>query len=190
MRKFGKTAVILMMVLGLATACNHNSNSANSHDQAASAQALSSADQSQPVPFFPWSQIRQNLIEIEAAQANTTLTTSFFMNFGADPILGCPSVGFPIHATDQITNPSQAVRQGVGKGNYVDGVVGQIDPTKIYTGQSTGTHVICVSTTGKPYDAYWEGYVMTITGEAGWDYTKHGVAQVTNPTGGFSVGKK
>lgn len=49
-----------------------------------------------PVPEFRYSQIRQNLIEITQAQAQaeTTQTTSFFFNLGADaPIMVCPSSG-------------------------------------------------------------------------------------------------
>lgn len=59
--------------------------------------------QAQPIPSYNWSQLRQNLIEIETAQANTTATTSFmFLLAGvgeSGPMVhSCPSIGFPIPA--------------------------------------------------------------------------------------------
>lgn len=179
---------------GLATAalilgaCGNNgvSKGAGQEHQVA-AQQLQTFDQTQPIPSFTSSQLRQNLIELETAQANTTQTTSFFFNLGvADPIQSCPSIGFPIAADTQLTNPNQIVRQGFGGGNYADGVIGNIDPTGVYTGQTTGTYVICISDQGQAYANYWEGYVQTVTGPARWNSITHHVELVGPPSAKFT----
>jgi hypothetical protein len=134
----------------------------------------------QPVPIFEWSQLRQNLIEIETAMARTTQTTSFFFNLGvANPISQCPSIGYPIPATFQLTNPFQAVTNGA--------VIAQMESTGVYTGETSGTHVLCVASSGKAYDSYWEGFVYTVTGAAEW---RDGQAVlIGEPTVDFTIGR-
>ena len=39
-------------------------------------------------------------------------------------------------------------------------------PTGIYTGDSSGTYVICVDAKGEAYARYWEGYVQAVSGPA------------------------
>lgn len=131
---------------------------------------LSQFLQSQPVPQFNYSQLRQNLIEIETAQANSTATTSFmFLQSGAGAtgplVMWCPSIGFPIPATYQLTAPE-------GKLQDHSLMVPQLESTGVYTGDTTGTYVICVGADGKPFAFYHEGFVSTVTGPAHWDITK------------------
>lgn len=155
--------LILVTVLALA-ACS-STPTAVKEDQDSAARQLDRLNSVQPVPEFSWSQIRQNLIEITMAQAETTQTTSFFFNVGVEmPVSSCPSIGFPIPTTAQLTNPDQAIR--VYKGGSE--VISQVEQTGIYTGDSTGTYAICVDATGAPYAFYWEGYVGTVSGPAEW----------------------
>lgn len=143
----------------------------------------------QPVPSYSFSQLRQNLREIETAQAEGVQTTSFFFNLGdRDPIQTCPSVGAPIPSTDQITNPQQPLRDNGPPLNNGDGNVtlSQMEPTGVYTGDSTGTYVICVGADGKPYADYWEGYVQTVFGPAEWNYSTHSVELVGPPSFSFT----
>ena len=163
--KFMITAAMLVFA---ATACTGESNSSVSKDETIAEQQLAQFQQAQPVPRFNSSQLRQNLIEIETAQANATLTTSFmFLMAGygtTGPIVSwCPSIGFPIPATYQLTNPEQVV-------GYT--TVSQIEANGVYTGDTTGTYVICVGADGEPYAFYHEGFVSTVTGPAHWDNTK------------------
>jgi hypothetical protein len=139
----------------------------------------------QPVPTFAWSQLRQNLIELETAQADTTATTSFFFNQGvADPITVCPSSGFPIPPSYQLTNPEQISSRSDGSDRVA---VPQIESTGVYTAGSTGTYVICIDGTGDPYAFYWEGFVSTVTGPAQW---KDGQVTLTGkPTVDFTNGQ-
>lgn len=137
-------------------------------------QATESLVNNQPIPHFAYSQLRQNLIELETALANGVQTTSFFMNQGvADPEGVCPSIGAPIANTSQLSNPQQVV-DGSGNNGGGNVTVGQMDPYGIYTpSASSGTFVMCVGADGKPYADYWEGFVRTIFGPAKWNYTTH-----------------
>jgi hypothetical protein len=114
------------------------------------------------------------------------LSTTFFFHMGLpDPYSICPSIGFPISATDQITNPQQLAR--TGGNNSVEGVVSQIDPNGIYSGTTgSGTYVLCLNTQGQTYAVYAEGDVTTMTGAVSWDYQNHRMTNLTNPTGSFS----
>ena len=163
-------AVVVALIIVLA-ACSGDSNSdARQEDEATAAAQLNQFQQAQPVPQFNTSQLRQNLIEIETAQANTTATTSFmFLLAGAGesgPLVHeCPSIGFPIPATYQLTNPDQI--EGNRDGGYV--AIPQLESTGIYTGDTTGTYVMCVGDDGEAFAFYHEGFVATVTGPAHWD---------------------
>lgn len=155
-----------------------SSQSPNEADQATSTRILKGYQNNQPVPVFTYSQLRQNLIEIETAQAQTTQTTSFFFNQGvAAPIMSCPSIGFPIPTTYQLSNPEQLSRHG-GSGGGGNVVLPQVEANGAFTGDSSGTYVICVNAQGQPYASYWEGFVQTVTGPATWS---NGQVQLTGP---------
>lgn len=196
-RKLAKIALSVIAVLGVGgtiTACTSKGTpTAAQKEQQAQNQDTGNLLNNQPVPAFTWSQLRQNTIELENAQANTTQTTTFFFNMGIqDPIQSCPSIGFPIASTTQLTNPNQIVNaflHGYNGGYTAEGVVGNPDPTGVYTGASTGTYVICVAANGKGYADYWEGFVQTVTGSAAWDFTAHRMQPISNPTATFSTGK-
>ena len=142
----------------------------------------------QPLPAFNWSQLRQNLIEIETAQAQGVQTTTFFFNQGVqDPISSCPSIGAPIPTTDQLSNPTKIEHHGeTGGGNIT---TNQMEPNGTYTGDSAGTYVMCVNAQGKAYATYWEGYVQTIFGDATWDKATHQVELKGDPSFKFTKSK-
>lgn len=175
--KSTRLVILITAIIVLAGCASSNSNS---KETAQARQQLGAYEQSQPVPQFAKSQIRQTAIDIENAQAGTTVTTSFFFNQGVqDPISSCASIGFPVASTVQLTNPLAKVP------NH-DLVINQIEPTGVYTGNSTGTYVLCVNAAGKPYAQYWEGFVNTVTGPASWNTTTHQVELTGEPTGGFT----
>lgn len=173
-RVIGAVAVTSTLIFGL-TACNDSDKKSNQKMEQQQANAgISQMLRDQPVPAFGWSQLRQNLIEIETAEANGVQTTSFFFNQGVqDPIMSCPSIGAPIATTTQITNPLQTESHSDTSGGNT--VLNQMDPTGIYSGDSSGTYVMCIDNTGKPYATYWEGYVNTVFGPATWDKGTHQV---------------
>lgn len=183
-----RIAVVSLAVMSLfvASACSQINPSSTEKDQKASQSILDGYQKAQPVPVMDWSQLRQNLIEIETAQAKTTQTTSFFFNQGAvDPVMTCPSIGFPIPSTYQLTNPDQALWGGNGASN----VIPQIEANGVFTGDSAGTYVMCVNAEGKAYAMYWEGFVGTATAAATWDREAHQIKLIGAPTTEFTTKK-
>lgn len=164
MKKFKKSIlVMLVLALGLTAAECDESRDARSKDEAVSEQILADLQRAHPVPQFRRSQLRQNLVELTTAQAETTQTTTFFFNLGVErPISSCPSIGFPIPATMQLTNPEQIAKSY--SGGYA--ILPQVEPTGVFTGDTTGTYVMCVDARGNAYAVYWEGFTQTLTGPA------------------------
>ena len=162
-------ALVGITVAALA-GCSGELSKSVSNDQKATNTQLELYQTNQPVPLYDWSQYRQTILDIEQAQVHGIATTTFFFNQGVQqPIKACPSIGFPVASTAQLTNPSQVVRVNTGNQNWVDGVVGQQEPNGVYTGDSSGTYVVCVASNGIKYVTYWEGYVHTEGGPAHWD---------------------
>ncbi len=185
-------AAILTVFVLTAADCD---GSGDDGDGGAKKQEEKNADQqlsqyliSQPVPQFNWSQLRQNLIEIQTAQANGTATTSFFFNQGIpDPIHACPSIGFAIPATYQLTNPDQITNVDTPGEGGTAVTTGQLEATGVYTADTTGTSVICIDDKGEGYAFYWEGFVSTVAGPAKWNVDTRQVELTGKPTGDFTT---
>jgi hypothetical protein len=191
--KIGGAIVAMLLLIFAMSACSASTTAgqANSADANTSAQILHKMQQAQPVPQFDYSQIRQTLIDAETATAQSTQTTTFFFNQGVtDPVFVCPSIGFPVAATSQITNPDQvsdgANQADTGTGNTT---IAQIDPNGIYSGSSSATYVICVNGQGKAYLHHAEEFAHAISGPATWDYTHHRIQITGDPTFSPKVGK-
>lgn len=184
MRKF--IALILLVVLGVALSACDDRSTGDQAESRTQAQATTNVVQNQPIPVFMRSQMRQNLIEIETAQANGVQSTTFFFNQGVqDPIFVCPSIGTPIAASMSLSNPQQIQYSD----SHGSGVVAQMDPNGVYTGATTGTYVMCIGADGKPFAKYWEGFVDTIFGPAIWDPKTHSEQLVGPPSFNFSRAK-
>lgn len=152
------------------------------NDQITSARALTQYQAAQPAPLFKYSQERETLIDIERLQASDTQTTSFGFNQGVQtPAWSCPSIGVPIASTTQLTNPQQTFNPHDNNDNGDDTVLPEVDPTGVYTGDSTGTYILCVAPNGTDYLQYWEGFVDTVTGPAVWNAAT-GSVQLTGPS--------
>lgn len=159
----GLTAAALLTTAG---SCDGTPNSV-AQDQHTTNSQLDRYQKNQPVPAFDWSQYRQTLIDVESAQVHGVATTTFFFNLGTSkPIKVCPSIGFPVATTSQLTNPEQLIGVPNVSGG---GVVSQQEPNGTYTGQSSGTYVVCVAPNGTKYISYWEGDVQAEGGPAHWD---------------------
>lgn len=143
-------------------ACTHNNNSGAATDQQLVNSQLNTYNRVQPIPRFNYSQYRETLIKVEEAEANGVATTTFFYNMGSNkPVKSCPSIGYPIASTSQLTSPDQA-QWGSGGGVPV----GQMEPNGVFTGDSSGTYVTCVLADGERRIDYWEGWVETEGGPA------------------------
>lgn len=170
---------ILTIIAAAALLSGCTDATAMSNDQKVTNSQLEKYQQVQPVPMYDWSQYRQTVIDVTAAQANSVATTTFMFNMGtADPIDQCPSIGFPVPATAQLTNPEQITWQDGSNSQ----VIPQAEPNGTYTGDSQGTYIVCVASDGTKYIDYWEGSVKTTGGPAHWDYDKHRVVLDGKPT--------
>ncbi len=177
-----KHSAVAMIAVGALTltlgACDTSSGTSGGSTGNAAQNAQQQKDNAQlefvqPIPFFPYSEIRQNLIEIEAIQALGISSTSFVFIQGIDhPVLVCPSQGVPVPATDEMTNPVVPVWNSGSwsQGYAVAGVgVGQQDPVGVFQGDTTGTNGLCLNNAGQPYDIYNEAQYVTVTANAVWN---------------------
>jgi len=114
----------------------------------------------QPIPLFNYSQIRETLISIYEAKTSVVSTWSVVVDHGV-PQFSCPSIGFPIPATQQLTSSTQIGRVDFGNGNRVSGVIDQAEPDGTYTGQTTATYVVCVRPDGEATPIYSESNILT-----------------------------
>lgn len=166
-----------ILAVGLAVAaCSGSAGSGgNAAESATSRQDLSTFEQVQPAPHFPYSDIRQTMIDVQASQALGEQTTSFFFNMGSrDPYFSCPSKGDPVPNTSQLTNPDQIQTTTVPYQGGAAVTTGNIDPNGLYApSASDGTNVMCLTVSGTPYLVYAEGPVTTFNAPAHWDYTTH-----------------
>lgn len=175
-----KTGLVGLAVVGsalTATACSVGSTQttppaaqqASQKEANAQGQDSNNLVNNQGVPVYQFSQERQTLINVEDIQANGENTTTFFFNMGSNTPLGsCASIGMPVASTTELTNPDQQVQQPNGGGyqlNPGDNVLSQMDPTGVYSGDSTGTNVECTGPNG-PYIVYWEGFTYSVSGSA------------------------
>lgn len=183
--------VLAVLVAALAlTACSKNNatNKAQVIEQRQQGIDSYNMDLNQPVPSFNHSVLRQELIDIERAEATGEQSTTFFLNFSDKPEGSCPSLGAPVPVTDQLTNPIQVQKDNVapvhnGGGNVG---IGQEDPSGVYKGDSSGTWIMCVdSNSGKVVPQYWEGNVRVVMGPAVWDNSTNGPKIVGEPSGLF-----
>jgi hypothetical protein len=170
--------IALITVVTLA-GCSSGAPSSVTKDQNQTNTQLNRYQKNQPIPQSDSSQYRQTAIDVELAQIHGVATTSFFFNQGVNkPYEVCPSVGFPVASTSQLTNPEQVVSAP----NNGAATVAQQEPNGVYTGQSTGTYVVCVSSTGQRYVDYAEEFVHTVGGPAHWDNTTSRIVLDGEPT--------
>lgn len=180
-----KKIIIAIAVLGafLLAACEDGGSEAAKQDEEVSEEILADLQKAHPVPKFDRSQLRQNLVEIISAQADTTQTTTFFFNYGVtDPVFECPSIGFPIPATSQLTSPEQTESRR-DRGMVA---VPQVEPTGIYTGDTAATYVICIDANGDAFAHYAEEFVSSVAAPATWDTETKRITLIGSPSFDFS----
>lgn len=192
LRKFAAVFAITVSGFGLAgcSAFGNDSSSTSQANSAASQEANSQGQDStnlinnQPVPVYKFSQARQILIDAQNIEANGENTTTFGLSNNGQLVWHCSSIGMPVPASAQLTNPEQQVVQPDGGGyqqNNGDNTLPQMDPYGIYTGQTTGTYTLCAGSNGHPYLQYWEGYTDSVSGPATFDNTTHQVVMQGTP---------
>lgn len=161
-------ASAVALTVGL-TACTGGPSSAEQKDTNAVNHNFNTMESTQPVPQADRSQVRQTLIDAQDAAIHGVATTTFFYNQGSNvPLMTCPSLGFPVAATDELTNPEKVVWPNSGSNGFT--TMPQGEATGIYTGSaSSGTYVVCVLPDGEKQVDEWEGFVYTAGGAAHFD---------------------
>ena len=107
----------------------------------------------QPPPAFDWSMERYIYAELYKQRNAAVHTYSYVINqFTGKIIRQCASIGFPISAATQLTNPL-TVRNSTA-------VVAQAEPNGLFTpSTSRGTWVMCLAEDGNIQPEYWEADV-------------------------------
>ena len=121
--------------------------------------------QSQPVPVFKWSQDRDNLIQIYRQKATESRNTyTVVRSYGTGEIVWhCASVGFPLPADTQLTNPLKSEWR-TGYQSIAGTGIEQAEPNGLYTSKNTdGTYVLCVDDQGVISPQYTEEKVEAFT---------------------------
>ena len=111
----------------------------------------------QPVPSFNFSLERHMLIEIYKARQRATNTFTVVQSELTGKVLwSCPSMGFPLPYSTQLTNPLQAWWKH-GASEYSSAVLSQQEPNGLFSPpQSEGTWVPCVDDKGRITPVYEE----------------------------------
>jgi len=147
-------AIALLGLVLLLAACDSSDEEARKAEERQAGTQLETYQKVQPVPFYDFSQVRDTLIQIntlliEGRQGFATIVNPLT----GEPIFSCPSVGFPIPADTQVTNPANVAREGA--------VVEQIEPNGTFTSKNTqGTYILCVADGGKAIPVYSEPPVI------------------------------
>jgi hypothetical protein len=162
----------ILLTTGIA-ACMSSGNGSSNGNSITNAQQQKDDTQFayvQPLPFFPFSQIRQTVIEAEAIDALGIASTTFdFVPGIGHPVLVCPSIGVPVPATDELSNPVVAQWSYSGNDGTAGVGVGQEEPDGIFAGDTSGTNGLCVNSGGGQYLNYDEAYDISVTAPAYWD---------------------
>ena len=175
-------ALLVMALVG----CSYGGSEADKREQQISNDLAAGYTINQPIPTAEWSQIRQTLIEIQTMQTDATATFSYFFAPGKEdglPIFQCPSIGDPVPSSFQLTNPEKT--QKYNGGRYV---LPQMEPTGVFSGDTTATNVLCVDAQGRGFKVYWEGQVMSTTTELSFgDAVVGTISNGAEPTAEFTV---
>jgi hypothetical protein len=158
MKKFLVFVAVLLLAFVL-TGCLTTTQS--DIEQSQQAAGVKSITQNQPVPDLGgYSFERQIVIETYLARNSTISTWAYMITMDGKLIEICPSIGYPIPYSTQLTNPQALTyshAEGVG---YVEGAIANPEPNGLYPpGDAAATLVQCVNADGSVSPVYIEWYV-------------------------------
>jgi hypothetical protein len=139
---------------------------ANQREQAAQASITAEAQQTVGMPnIINFNQKKQLKAIIEAFDQPNLITYSYVMSMTGKAVPLCRSQGYGFNEATQFTNPL-AIEWREGHGNdtsWASGVVGQADPTGLYSPTSSaGTLLMCLTTAGKVLPVRSEPDILTL----------------------------
>lgn len=144
--------ILLASIVLVVAACDGGS-SYSSERLAVNAQQNVYA-QAQPAPFFDHSLPRSMLTQLYMAKNKAVATYSYVQSEYTGKVLwSCPSIGYPIPANTQLTNPQTVSYPG----SSAAVAIAQPEPDGLYSSPSTtGTFVMCTGKSGRVEPKYEE----------------------------------
>lgn len=114
----------------------------------------------QPAPVFDWSLERHLLTQLYKARNEAVNTHSAVRDLNGKVYFECDSIGFPIPANTQLTNPETDIYYISSSGTHM--TMPQAEPNGLYSSPSTsGTFVFCLNDDGTVSPSYFEANVET-----------------------------
>jgi len=137
---------------------------ANQREQRAQANLTA---ESQATVGFPnitnFNQKKQLKAIIEAFDQPNLITYSYVMSMSGKAVPLCRSQGYGFNEATQFTNPLAIEWRESGQSGIASGVVGQADPTGLYSpNTSEGTLLMCLTTGGKVLPVRSEPSIITL----------------------------
>jgi hypothetical protein len=153
-------ALVLFLFLVTAGGCDSTPVQTQSEQQQVNDQQ-GVYNTNQPLRKYDYSPEKDELQQIYDSRMKVVNTWTVFYPRNA-PVTMCPSRGFPIPYTTQLTNPMQ-IQSGSGSGSsYAMQAIPQAEPNGLYTGQTSATWVLCIRN-GKITPQYAEEQVHAYT---------------------------
>lgn len=173
-------SLLVGLVLSAGSCDGEGANKASKEEKKATGDQMNILIEAQPPLRVQYSQVRQTLLLAEYLAASSSANHSFILSKGSpDPVFECDSIGFPVPGTFNITNPlmedpTHAARDGIVVAQ-AEGMLG------VYTGDTQGTYLVCLTPEGKPFVTWNEGevqggYPLGTT----WDYKLHKIVLPAN----------
>lgn len=134
--------LLLAFLLLTAESCDYTPSQTSSESNQVNDQQTIYA-QSQPIHKYDYSPEKDELQQIYDARMKVVNTWTVIYSMGK-PLFVCPSKGYPIPYTTQLTNPDQ-VQDGSSSVNPSQ-VIPQAEPNGLYTGTTSTTWVLCIRT--------------------------------------------
>jgi hypothetical protein len=156
-----KLFLALFVMTLVLSACGTTQTELEQAQQSGSVKAIT---QNQPIPDLGgYSFERQIVIETYLARNNTIATYAYMITMDGKIIEICPSVGYPIPYSTQLTNSLVPTRNcGSGSGNCTEGVVANPEINGLYPpADAAATLVQCVNPDGSVSPTYIEWYVLS-----------------------------
>jgi hypothetical protein len=149
---------LAMLSTAAASSCSNGNSAQNNANNTETQQQGAAYDQlvrNQPAPTFDWSQEREIAIQLYKARQGAIATFSVVQSpFTGKVLWSCPSIGFPLPYSTQITNPNYVADES-DHGSYA--ILPQQEPNGLYPPPSSAaTWVPCVNAKGEITPVYEE----------------------------------
>jgi hypothetical protein len=155
--------IVILCVLVVLALVGCYSASTSDIEMGQQTQAINSIIQNQPVPDLGgYSFERQVVIDTYLARNNTIATYAYMIAMDGTLIEICPSIGYPIPYSTQLTNPLKIERTWFENVGSEYGVLANPEPNGLYApADAAATLVQCVNPDGSVSPTYIEWYVLS-----------------------------